>query len=131
MAIDIGDWAMLGDCFTESVHIDFSEAGMPARDFVRADFVEFARAGLTSFKARQHLSPNHVITFDAGNPDRATCLSYMFAQHYQPGAATGDVFLMHGSYVNELVRTGSGWRIERMKQRLSWTDGAPAVAKRP
>ncbi|WP_193337833.1 nuclear transport factor 2 family protein [Devosia beringensis] len=124
-SIDAGDWAGFGACFTDSVHVDFSAAGMPAQDFDRTDFVAFASAGLSGFKARQHLSPNHVITFDPVDPDRATCTSYMYAQHYQPGAASGPVFVMHGSYINALRRTTAGWQIEALTQLVSWMDGAP------
>lgn len=127
MAIDDTDWEAFSDCFTEIVHVDFSAAGMPARDFSRAEFVEFARSGLGSFKATQHLSPNHVITFDVADPDQADCRSSMYAQHYQPGAASGAVFLMHGSYANHLRRTAAGWKIERLTQYLSWMDGAPGA----
>lgn len=123
--IDAGDWAGFGACFTDTVHVDFSAAGMPVQDFDRADFVAFASAGLSGFKARQHLSPNHVITFDPSDPDRATCTSYMYAQHYQPGAASGPVFVMHGSYINALRRTPDGWQIEALTQLVSWMDGAP------
>jgi len=128
MAIDDRDWEAFAECFTDRVHIDFSAAGMPARDFAREEFVDFARSGLGVFRATQHLSPNHIITFSAEDPDRADCRSYMYAQHYQPGSATGEVFVMHGSYANSLRRTASGWKIERLTQHLSWMTGAPSTA---
>jgi len=128
MAIDLGDWELLRECFPEYVHIDFSAAGMPASDMHRDQFVAFAQKGLSGYKARQHLSPNHVIEFDAEDPDRAICRSYMFAQHFQPGAASGNVFLMHGSYTNEMVRSREGWKIARLTQQVSWMDGAPEAS---
>ncbi|MDB5527401.1 MAG: hypothetical protein JWR51_504 [Devosia sp.] len=126
VAIDRADWTMFRDCFTDTVHVDFSAAGLPASDFDRDTFVSFAKTGLSTYAARQHLSPNHIITFSDSDANRATCQSYMYAQHYQPGAAAGDVFLMHGAYTNEMVRTADGWKIERLTQHLSWMDGAPA-----
>ena len=123
--IDAGDWAGFGDCFTDNVHVDFSAAGLPTQDFKRADFVAFASGGLSGFKARQHLSPNHFITFDPLDPDRATCTSYMYAQHFQPEAASAAVFVMHGSYINGMRRTSAGWQIEALTQLVSWMDGAP------
>lgn len=131
MGIDRGDWEMFADCFTETVHIDFSAAGMPASDFPRDQFVAFARSGLSGFTARQHLSPNHVIEFDKTDADRAICYSYMYAQHYLPGAAGGDFFLMRGSYTNHMRRMPDGWRIESLTQHISWAEGntgAPAEA---
>lgn len=123
LAVDRADWDLFASCFTDPVHIDFSEAGMPASDFPRDDFVAFARGGLSGFVARQHLSPNHVVEFDDTDPDRAVCYSYMYAQHYLPGAEGGDFFLMRGSYTNHMLRTPDGWRIESLTQHVSWTEG--------
>ncbi len=131
LAIDRADWDLFASCFTDPVHIDFSAAGMPARDFPRDAFVAFAHAGLGGFAARQHLSPNHIIAFDDSDQDHAVCYSYMYAQHYLPGAAGGDSFLMHGSYTNHMRRTEDGWRIESLTQHVSWAEGnedAPAEA---
>lgn len=122
-SIDAGDWDALGECFTDPVHIDFSEAGMAAADFPRETFIGFARAGLGGFTALQHLSPNHVIDFDDSDPDRAVCHSYMYAQHHLAGAEGGDFFLMRGWYTNSMVRTPGGWGIERIVQHLSWSEG--------
>ncbi len=123
ISVDRADWAMFSANFTDPVFIDFSAAGLPARDFARAEFVAFARGGLAGFTARQHLSPNHVIEFDPADPDRAVCFSYMYAQHYLPGAEGGDFFLMRGSYTNSLRRTAEGWQIERLVQHVSWPEG--------
>jgi hypothetical protein len=130
-SIDRADWVAYANCFTDPVHIDFSEGGMPAADFERDQFVGFAAMGLGGFTARQHISPNHVITFDTTDPDRAICSSYMYAQHYLEGATGGDFYLMRGSYDNHMVRTDDGWKIERLVQHVSWLDGntdAPAQA---
>jgi hypothetical protein len=130
-SIDSGDWAAFAECFTDPVHIDFSEGGLPAADFERDQFVEFASVGLGGFTARQHISPNHLITFDDHDHNRAICLSYMYAQHYLEGAEGGDFYLMRGSYENHLIRTDEGWKIGRLVQHISWLEGntdAPAQA---
>ena len=127
VAIDRADWTLYTDCFTDPVHIDFSAAGMPAQDFPREQFVGFARSGLSGFTARQHLSPNHLIEFSDADPDQAVCTSYMYAQHYLEGAEGGDFFLMRGSYTNQLRRTADGWKIERLTQHLSWSEGNPSL----
>lgn len=123
MAIDRADWALLTACFTDPVHVDFSDAGMPPKDFARADFVAFARNGLSGFAARHHLSPNHVIEFNETDTDRAICQSYMYAQHYLPGAVSGDFYLMRGWYTNHMHRTTDGWRIEKISQHVNWLEG--------
>jgi hypothetical protein len=122
-AIDAADWTLFASLFTDPVHIDFSEAGMPAADLPRDAFVGFAAAGLEGFDARQHLSPNHVIEFDDDDRDYAVCHSYMYAQHYIAGAEGGDFYLMRGTYTNRMRRTEHGWKIEHLTQHISWLEG--------
>lgn len=100
---------------------------MPPGDFPREQFVAFARTGLSGFDARQHLSPNHVVEFDADDEDHAVCHSYMYAQHYLADADGGDLYLMRGSYTNRMRRTPDGWRIERLAQHISWNEGNPTL----
>jgi hypothetical protein len=123
IGVDRRDWEMFAGCFTDPVHADFSESGVPAADFPRDDLVGLVRVPLSGFTATQHLSPNHVIEFDDNDSDRATCYSYMYAQHYLDGAAGGDFFLLRGSYTNHMLRTSDGWRIERLTQHIGWSDG--------
>jgi hypothetical protein len=123
LAVDRADWEMYAGCFTDPVHIDFSEAGLPAADFARDGFVGRVRVLLSGFTATQHLSPNHVIEFDESDPDRAICHSYMYAQHYLEGSEGGDFFLLRGSYTNHMLRTSDGWRIESLTQHVSWSEG--------
>jgi hypothetical protein len=123
MAVDRADWEMFGDCFTDPVHTDYSGSGLPAADFARDDFVGIVRQALGGFTATQHLSPNHVIEFDDNDSDRATCYSYMYAQHHLEGSPNGDFFVLRGSYTNHMLRTSDGWRIESLTQHVSWSDG--------
>ena len=122
MAVDRADWDMFADCFTDPVHADYSENGMPAADFARDDLVAIVREALSGYSATQHLSPNHVIEFDESDPDRAICYSYMYAQHHHDAPDTGDLFLLRGSYTNHMLRTSGGWRIERLIQHVSWRE---------
>lgn len=129
MSIDAADWEQYAEVFTDPVHIDFSEAGLPAADFARDQFVGFAEAGLGAWDARQHLSPNHIVEFDDQDPDKALCTSYMYAQHYKEGAPGGEFYLMRGSYENHMVRTAEGWKINRLKQRIFWVEGNADAAR--
>ena len=114
---------MFAGCFTDPVHADYSENGLPAADFVRDELVAIVRDAVSGYTATQHLSPNHVIEFDASDPDRATCHSYMYAQHLLRGSANGEFYLLRGSYTNHMLRTPDGWRIERIIQHRSWEYG--------
>jgi hypothetical protein len=134
VGVDRRDWDMFADCFTDPVYADFSAGGMPAETVARDVLVARISAALNGFTATQHLSPNHVIEFDASNPDRAVCHSYMFAQHLLEGADDGDYYLLRGSYTNHMLRTSEGWRIERILQHRSWEYGnrnavAEAIAR--
>ena len=122
MAVDRRDWEMLADCFTDPVHADYSENGMPAADFARDDLVGIVRDAVSGFTATQHLSPNHVIEFDQHDPNRAICYSYMYAQHYVEGSEHNEFILLRGSYSNHLVRAANGWRIDRLIQHISWRE---------
>lgn len=123
VGVDRRDWAMFAHCFTDPVHADFSASGVPAADFARDDLVALVRSPLSGFTATQHLSPNHVIEFDDNDPDRATCYSYMYAQHYLEESERGDFFLLRGYYTNHMLRTADGWRIESLRQHVSWSEG--------
>jgi SnoaL-like domain len=122
VAVDRSDWEMFGNCFTDLVHTDYSENGMPAADFAREELVGIVRGALSRFPATQHLSPNHVIEFDESDADRAICHSYMYAQHHDEDSDGGNLFLLRGSYTNHMLRTSDGWRIERLVQHVSWRD---------
>jgi hypothetical protein len=123
MGVDRRDWDMFADCFTDPVYADFSAGGMPAETVARDVLVARISLALNGFTATQHISPNHVIEFDARDPDRAICHSYMFAQHLLEGADNGDFYLLRGSYTNHMLRTSDGWRIERIVQHRSWEYG--------
>jgi hypothetical protein len=123
VGVDRRDWKMFADCFTDPVYADYSELGSPAGTFPRSDFVSGVSRVLDGFTATQHLSPNHVIEFDADDPDRAVCHSYMYAQHLLKGSEGGDFYLLRGAYTNHMLRISDGWRIERIIQRVAWSDG--------
>lgn len=65
MGVDRRDWAMFADCFTDPVYADFSGGGIPAATSSRADLVARIATALNGFTATQHISPNHVIEFEA------------------------------------------------------------------
>ena len=123
MGVDRRDWAMFASCFTNPVYADFSGGGIPAATISRADLVALVSTTVSGFTATQHISPNHVIEFDASDPGRAICHCYMYAQHLLTGSENGEFYLLRGSYTNHMLRTADGWRIERIIQRRSWEYG--------
>jgi len=130
MGVDRRDWAMFAGCFTDPVYADFSAGGIPAATVSRAGLVARVSTALSGFTATQHISPNHVIEFDASDPGRAVCYSYMYAQHLLRGSGNGEFYLLRGSYANHMLRTADGWRIERIIQHRGWEYGnTSAVAE--
>jgi ketosteroid isomerase-like protein len=123
MGVDRRDWEMFADCFTDPVYADFSAGDIPPATVPRSQLVGQIASVLDGFTATQHISPNHVIEFDDADSDRATCYSYMYAQHLLAGSENGEYYLLRGSYTNYLRRTAQGWRIERIVQHRSWEDG--------
>src|SRR5260221_14369666 len=113
LAVDRRDWEMFAGCFTDPVHADYSENGLPAADFARDELVAMVRDAVSGYTATQHLSPNHVIEFDDHDPDRAICTSYMYAQHHLDANGSSEFLLLRGSYTNHMIRADDGWGIER------------------
>ena len=123
MSLDRADWDLFRDTVADPIFVDFTSwAELEAREYGREEWVDFARAVLSGFDARQHISPNHVITFDSD--DEATCTSYMFAQHLIRGVPEGDTFIMRGSYTNVLQRRrDGGWEIKSLTMHFTWGEG--------
>ena len=123
MSLDKADWDLFRDTVADPIFVDFTSwAELEARDYSREEWVGFATEVLSGFDARQHISPNHVITFESD--DKATCTSYMFAQHLIRDVPEGDTFIMRGSYTNELQRRDDGgWEIRSLTMHFTWGEG--------
>jgi SnoaL-like domain len=123
--LDRADWALYGSTLADELFVDFREStGMEPRVWTREEWCGFAAEVLNGFQSRQHISSNHRIVLDT---DRASCLSYMFAQHYLPGAEGGDSLLMRGWYEYELWRTTAGWKITSLTQHYTWGTGNESI----
>jgi len=123
MSLDKADWELFKETVADPIFVDFTSwADLEARDYSRDEWAGFARDVLSGFDARQHISPNHVITFQS--EDEATCTSYMFAQHLIRDVPEGEVFIMRGSYTNVLQRKqGGGWEIKSLTMHFTWGEG--------
>ena len=120
-SLDSCDYVEMRSLLLDDVHMDFAFMGLEPQTFKADDWVGYARHALSGLKCTHHISPNHVLERLEG--DEATCISYMYAQHWLPNDRGGDEFLMRGHYSNELRRTPSGWKIAGMKQVTTWTSG--------
>ncbi len=136
--IDMHEWVTYRSCFTDVCHYDFSSwNGRPGADMAADDWVAGVRSVNGNFDATQHISTNHVIEFGDGTPasGRATCVSYMHAQHYfkpdtmQGFGRGGDVNFctLGGYYTNQLVKGPDGWRIASCTLNVTWETGDRSI----
>jgi hypothetical protein len=116
LTVDRKDWAAFARCFTDPVR---TSTGSTTRDAWVATVAE----ALDGFGLTQHLSTNHVITFDGDDPDAAVCVSAMYAQHQLEHSPNGDFYLLRAIYTNHMRRTPEGWRIERIDTERRWEAG--------
>jgi hypothetical protein len=101
-AIDLLDAELFRSCFTERVDIDFSSMGAGRHAAIAVDaWIEQVYAGMGGFDATHHVSSNHMHDLRG---DRATCVSYLVAEHFLFEDAGERSLTLGGHYTNELVR---------------------------
>jgi hypothetical protein len=121
-ALDSGDWDALDRVFTPTATAEL------AGDLTGVEQIKArVRAALEPLDASQHMVANQQVRVDG---DRATCRTYLQAQHVRRAAEGGSTYMVGGRYHDQLVRTTDGWRIERRDLTILWTDGNPAVMAR-
>ena len=133
--VDRRDWALYESCFTDPCEFDFSSwSGRPAATIPAGEWVRRVRSTNGNFDATQHLSTNHVVTFETA--DAATCISAMHAQHWFSAERLREIghdadeprwCTLGGHYTNSLVRTTSGWRIASCRLTVTWVTGDRSV----
>lgn len=118
-ALDTRDRELLRDVFLEDASF---EIGAGVGDFQGVDAIaDVVIEFLGGLEASQHILTNPVIVLDG---DRASSTCYLHAQHYMPDQRTGGNTLeIGGTYHDQLVRTPDGWRIERRRLDVTWTEG--------
>ena len=83
------------------------------------------RESMARFESTQHIISNHDVAIDG---DTATVRANVVAIHIWPGARTmltkpESYFTAGGVITAHLVRTGEGWRISEMSNRVLWRAG--------
>lgn len=120
-ALDTADFDALDDVFTPDATADLVEE-VTGREAIKARI----RRTIEPLDRTQHLVGNHRIEL---NGDRATCSSYLQAQHVRRSAEGGPHLIVAGRYDDVLVRTVDGWRIVHRRLSVWWTEGNPRVAR--
>ena len=122
MGIDMRNWALYRSIFTDEIESDFSSwsGGEPA--WLSADqWVAGVRGGLSGFQATQHMIVPYTIEFTSS--DEAISTAYMYAQHFLPNDKGDNWLWIGGHYTNRAVRTGGGWKFNRVQLTVTWTAG--------
>jgi len=119
--IDMRNWALYRQCFTDEVEVDFTSwSGGTPRKLSADDWVAGVRSTLAGFDATQHTLTNFVIDLRG---DEATAVVYMSAQHYLPNSMGDSTLLIGGYYTHELVRAATDWKIRKARLTVTWTVG--------
>lgn len=120
-ALDAKDFEELRNIFTSDAFAILGGTECHGIDAI----IKRISSALTRLDASHHLVGSHVVTVDG---DCADHKCYLQAQHVLQGTEGGDLWLVAGTYEDQMVRTRNGWRIkERILSRV-WTEGNPNVA---
>lgn len=110
---DRRDWQSLTECFAERVLLDYTatEGGDPVK-LIPEEIAVSWRGLLSGFHATQHQITNHKITIRG---DEADSFSYVTVYHFLPTKSGNDTWTLIGYYGHHLIRTGEGWKVDKMK----------------
>ena len=121
-AIDTQDYALLDTCFTPDAHVDYTTSGGVKGSYpeVRA----WLEKALAQFDAMMHFVGNSIVSLEG---DTARAKTYVYNPMGKAGPdGTVEFFTVVADYVDRLVRTPSGWRIEeRIEEQMFLQGGLP------
>jgi 3-phenylpropionate/cinnamic acid dioxygenase small subunit len=120
-AIDERDWNALDEMFTPDAQIDYTATGGSAGSL--SEMKEWLNTALSPFAMSQHMVSLPRLEISG---DRATSRMILFnPMGMDDGQGNVSTFFVGVWYHDELVRTGSGWRIARRSQKLAYTHATP------
>jgi ketosteroid isomerase-like protein len=123
LAQDRHDWDAVAGCFQPDAVYVHPKGRLDGA----AAIAERSRAALGALDASQHLIGSIQIEV-SGNTARAT--SYFHAQHVRAGAPGGDLYVISGTYADDLEYRDGVWRISQRQQTYAARWGNPAVIVR-
>ena len=124
-AIDTKDWALLDTCFTSSAELDYTSTGGEKGSY--ADLRRWLEKVLSPFAVTVHHIGNVSVELHG---DRARARTYLW-NPMGLRKADGELhwFTVSAHYVDELVRTDDGWRIQKRVQERGVFIGGPPRAR--
>jgi 3-phenylpropionate/cinnamic acid dioxygenase small subunit len=120
LAIDMKDWSLLDTCFVEGAHIDYTSTGGEKGPY--PEIRRWLQKVLTPFAVTVHHIGNVNVELDGDHARARTYLWNPMGLQQADGALQW--FTVSAHYVDELVRTGEGWRIQQRVQEHGVIIGA-------
>jgi 3-phenylpropionate/cinnamic acid dioxygenase small subunit len=120
--IDTQDFDRLDEIFVEDAWIDYTATGGMAGNL--ETIKAFLKKALPAFRNTQHMIANYRIRIDGDRASgRIMCFNPMEFNLPDKG---NPVFFLGLWYVDEYVRTPSGWRISRRTEEKSYAFNTPS-----
>jgi len=123
-ALDKNDRELFGQVFAPNATAHLGSALLEGIDAIWARI----RDALGHLDASQHITGSQEIVVTG---DTATSRAYLFAQHIRKAAKAGPHYVVAGEYLDQLIRTPEGWRINYRILNTLWTDGNRGAVSLP
>ena len=121
LAIDTKDWALLDTCFVPDAYLDYSSTGGKKGSY--PEVRRWLAEALAPFAVTMHLIGNTSVRFEG---ERASARTYLWnPMGFGKSLEALDWFAVSAHYVDELVRTDAGWRIQKRVQERGVLIGPP------
>lgn len=119
-AIDSRNFDDLDDLFTADAMIDYTEAGGEKGSL--AETKAFLAKALEKFTGMQHMIGLPLIVLDG---DKANVKTALYNPMVMSQAGKPHTFFVGMWYIDEMVRTESGWRISKRSEKACYFSGMP------
>jgi 3-phenylpropionate/cinnamic acid dioxygenase small subunit len=122
-AIDTRDWDALDQVFTPDAWIDYTEFGGSAGNL--ADTKKFLAESMPMFRSFQHMVSTSQIRVEGDTAHVKTICHNPMVMNL--GNDKVQVFYCGLWYVDEMVRTPDGWRIQKRVEEKSYVHNMPGM----
>ena len=119
---DNQEWIKLQDqVFTANVEVDMVSMGAQKSELVSSREICYRwEKAFEELDSIHHQAGNYIVDIDK---DQANVYAYSIASHYRESARKGKTREFIGSYDIHLVKINNGWRIDRFKYNLKYSNG--------
>ena len=124
--IDTRDFDGLDQVFTPDAFIDYTALGGAKGNLKETQ--EFLKRSMKLFKSFQHMIANLAVELDG---DRATARTICHNPMVMDRDGEEHIFICGLWYVDELVRTDAGWRIQKRVEERCYVDNMPKDFRPP